>query len=179
MLEIHGEAKARARPRSFRSLYVHDPRSLSHNDPSKVSKRHFKLLSERCSCGGLDDSSISKQLPFNAVIGILTKVEVVVLDVTDADKEDNQVNDSYNTITVRIQHLNPILRECVRTLASGVLAEVLGLVSAEETLSLDLGGGTSGELLVEADDTLHADSIRSSANGLWWIEFCQPSEFPS
>lgn len=113
------------------------------------------------------------------MIGILTKVEVVVLDVTDADKEDNQVNDSYNTITVRIQHLNPILRECVRTLASGVLAEVLGLVSAEETLSLDLGGGTSGELLVEADDTLHADSIRSSANGLWWIEFCQPSEFPS
>jgi hypothetical protein len=44
---------------------------------------------------------------------------------------------------------------------------VLGLVSAEETLSLDLGGGTSGKLLVEADDTLHADSIRSGANGLW------------
>jgi len=80
-----------------------------------------------------------------SVVLVVAKVEVVVLEVTDADKEDNQVNDR---------------------LASGVLAEVLGLVSAEETLSLDLGGGTSGELLVEADDTLHADSIRSSANGL-------------
>jgi hypothetical protein len=97
---------------------------------------------------------------------MLTKVEVVVLDVTDADKEDDQVNDGYSKTTVRIRFSYPVLREGVRTLASGVLAEVLGLVSTEKALSLDLGGGTSGELLVEADNALHADSIRSGANGL-------------
>jgi hypothetical protein len=80
-----------------------------------------------------------------SVVLVVAEMEVVVLGVTNTDEEDNQVNDG---------------------LASRVLAEVLGLVSAEETLSLDLGGGTSGELLVEADDTLHADSIRSGANGL-------------
>lgn len=80
-----------------------------------------------------------------SVVLVVTEMEIVVLGVTNTDEEDNQVNDG---------------------LGSRVLAEVLGLVSAEETLSLDLGGGTSGKLLVEADDTLHADSIRSGANGL-------------
>jgi hypothetical protein len=81
-----------------------------------------------------------------SVVLVVTEMEVVVLGVTNTDKEDNQVNDG---------------------LGSRVLAEVLGLVSAEETLSLDLGGGTSRKLLVETDDTLHADGIRSGANGLW------------
>lgn len=53
-----------------------------------------------------------------------------------------------------------------RTLCARVLAEVLRLVLAPETLGLHVGGGTTGELLVEADDTLHADSIGSSADGL-------------
>ena len=53
-----------------------------------------------------------------------------------------------------------------RTGGGSVLAEVLGLVAAEEALGLDLGGGTSGELLVKADDTLHAQGIRSGANRL-------------
>ena len=54
-----------------------------------------------------------------------------------------------------------------RTLHRRVLAKVLGLVSAEETLGLDLGGSTSGELLVEGNDALHANSIRSGANRLY------------
>lgn len=54
----------------------------------------------------------------------------------------------------------------MRTRNGSVLAEVLGLVTAEETLSLDLGGGTTGKLLVEADDTLHAQSVGSSTNSL-------------
>lgn len=66
----------------------------------------------------------------------------------------------------------------IRTLATGVLAKVLGLVSAEETLGLDLGSGTSGKLLVEADDTLHADSIRSGANGLCLIEILSARRIP-
>lgn len=53
-----------------------------------------------------------------------------------------------------------------RTRDGGILAEVTGLVATEETLGLDFGGGTTGELLVEADDSLHAQSVRSSANGL-------------
>lgn len=72
-------------------------------------------------------------------------MEVVVLGITNADEEDNSVNDG---------------------LGGGVFAKVLGLVSTEETLSLDLGGGTSGEFLVEADDALHADGIRSGTDCL-------------
>lgn len=54
-----------------------------------------------------------------------------------------------------------------RTLGAGVLAEVLGLVTAEDALSLDLGGRATGQFLVEVHNALHADSIGSSANGLF------------
>ena len=53
-----------------------------------------------------------------------------------------------------------------RTLAGRVLAEVLSLVATEEAAGLDLGGGASGELLVEADDALHAKGIGGGADGL-------------
>lgn len=43
---------------------------------------------------------------------------------------------------------------------------MLGLVLAQNALGLGLGGGSSGEFLVEADDALHADGIGSGANGL-------------
>ena len=43
---------------------------------------------------------------------------------------------------------------------------MLGLVAAEEAAGLDLGGGAAGELLVEADDALHADGIGGGADGL-------------
>ena len=105
-------------------------------------------------------------------------MEVVVLGVADADEENDEVNDGCVRPSVN-QMMGAELKGGFRTLDRGVLAKVLLLVLAEDAGGLDLGGGTSGELLVEADDTLHADSIRSSANGLWWIEFCQPSEFPS
>lgn len=61
-----------------------------------------------------------------------------------------------------------------RTLGSRVLAKVLGLVSSEKTGGLDLGGGSSGEFLVEADDTLHAKSIRSSTDGLVKVSVSDP-----
>ena len=53
-----------------------------------------------------------------------------------------------------------------RTLAGRVLAEVLSLVATEEAAGLDLGGGASGELLVEADDALHAEGVGGGADGL-------------
>lgn len=70
----------------------------------------------------------------------------------------------------QVSTLNFFSEECksrvCRTSRRWILAEVPGLVAAEETLGLDLGGGTSGEFLVEADDTLHANGIGSRANGL-------------
>lgn len=43
---------------------------------------------------------------------------------------------------------------------------MLGLVLGEEALGLDLRGRSTGKLLVEVDDTLHADSIGSRTDGL-------------
>ena len=43
---------------------------------------------------------------------------------------------------------------------------MLGLVSAENAGGLDRGSGTTGELLVEVDDALHAKGVRGSTNGL-------------
>ena len=54
-----------------------------------------------------------------------------------------------------------------RTHRGWVLAEVLGLVFAEEALCLDLWSGSTWELLVEAHNTLHADSILSSTEALF------------
>ena len=55
------------------------------------------------------------------------------------------------------------------TLGGGVLAtEVLVLVTTDEALGLDLGGGATGKLLVEVDDALHADGIGGGADGLWF-----------
>ena len=54
-----------------------------------------------------------------------------------------------------------------RTHCRWVLAEVTGLVSLEEALWLDVGGGATGKSLVEGDDLLHADGILCCANGLW------------
>ena len=77
------------------------------------------------------------------------------------------------------------------TLRRRVLAKVLSLVFAENAGGLDLGSRATGELLVEVDDTLHADSVRGSTNGLHhtvsqllFPPFCplpqpQPSAAPS
>lgn len=43
---------------------------------------------------------------------------------------------------------------------------MLGLVATEKTLGLNLGGGATGELLVETDDALHAQSIGGGTDGL-------------
>jgi hypothetical protein len=52
------------------------------------------------------------------------------------------------------------------TLDGGLLAKVLGLVPAEETLGLDLRGGATRKLLVERNNTLHAHSVLSGADSL-------------
>lgn len=68
------------------------------------------------------------------------------------------------------QHLRPATPTRIpcwpRTLPCRVLAKVLGLVSTEEAGGLDRGSGTTGELLVEVDDALHAEGVRGSTNGL-------------
>ena len=43
---------------------------------------------------------------------------------------------------------------------------MLSLVAAEDALGLNLGGSTSGELLVEADNALHAQGVGSSSDCL-------------
>lgn len=54
---------------------------------------------------------------------------------------------------------------------------MLGLVSAEKTGGLDLGGGSSREFLVEADNALHAEGIGGSADCLVFIR--QPPIIPT
>lgn len=51
---------------------------------------------------------------------------------------------------------------------------MLGLVAAEKTGGLNLGGGASGKLFVEADNTLHTEGIGGSAKCLY-IQFRQYS----
>lgn len=63
------------------------------------------------------------------------------------------------------------------TLGGRVLAKVLGLVSAKETSGLNLGSRASGELLVEVDDTLHADSIRGGTESLYPRQKYRPCVF--
>ena len=64
------------------------------------------------------------------------------------------------------------LAECInlRTLARRVLAKVLGLVAAQDTRGLDLGGRATRELLVEIDDALHLSGVRSARDGLGGIK---------
>lgn len=54
-----------------------------------------------------------------------------------------------------------------RTFRRGIGAgKVLGLVPSQKTLSLDGGSRASGQFLVEAHNTLHADGIGGGANCL-------------
>lgn len=68
------------------------------------------------------------------------------------------------------QHLRPLTPTSVlcwsHTLPRRVFAKVLGLVSTEKAGGLDCGSGTTGELLVEVDDALHAECVGGSTNGL-------------
>ena len=63
-----------------------------------------------------------------------------------------------------IQPVNTVISH---TLDGGVLAKVLGLVPAERAAGLDLRSGSTGKLLVEADNTLHAQSVGGRANCLF------------
>lgn len=53
------------------------------------------------------------------------------------------------------------------TLRRRVLAEVFGLVTAENASGLDLGGRTSGELLVKVDHAPHRDGVGVGADRLF------------
>lgn len=72
-------------------------------------------------------------------------MEVVVLSITNTDQKDQGVND-----------------RCGRR----VLSEVLGLVSTQQTLGLNLWCWSAGKLLVEANYTLHTGSIFGSSESL-------------
>lgn len=54
----------------------------------------------------------------------------------------------------------------VRTHSCRVLAKVLGLVTAQNTSSLNLRSRAPGKLLVEVDNALHGDAIGVGANSL-------------
>jgi len=79
------------------------------------------------------------------IVLVVAQMEVVVLRITDGDKQDEGLNDG--------------LRRRLR-------AKVLRLVSTQDALRLHFRSRTTGELLVEADDTLHADSVGRGANCL-------------
>lgn len=74
-----------------------------------------------------------------------TKMEVVVLGVTDRENDGNGVRN---------------------WCAGRILAKVLGLISSEDALCLDLGSWASWKFLVEANNSLHANRILCSSNPL-------------
>jgi hypothetical protein len=97
-------------------------------------------------------------------------VEVVVLSIADANKQSQNVDDGCNE-ELSVSTMASLLPQedisrLKRTLDGRVFSEVLCLVTAEETLGLDLGGSATGKFLVEADNSLHAKSIGSTANRL-------------
>lgn len=58
------------------------------------------------------------------------------------------------------------MKNHVLTGTRGVLAEVAGLVTADEASGLNLGGGTTGKTSVEVHHALHASGILSGTDGL-------------
>lgn len=61
------------------------------------------------------------------------------------------------------------------TCSGSVLPEVLGLVSSNKALGLDLWGRASRKLLVEAHNALHASSICGGTEPLYLISIVLPS----
>lgn len=92
-------------------------------------------------------------------------MEVVVLSVTDGNEEGNGVDKSWPSISIIPTKIDTNAHTCGRS----VLSEVLCLVSAHESLWLDLGSRTTGKLLIEVDYTLHANSIFGGAESLFLI----------
>jgi hypothetical protein len=63
-----------------------------------------------------------------------------------------------------------------RTHSRGLVAKVLRAVATPETLGLALGSSSTGELLVEAHNLLHANSILGGADALYVVSMFS-SEF--
>lgn len=111
----------------------------------------------------------------------LTEMEVVVLCVAERNQEANDVDESCtgsvwcshaHVACSRTMLLSFPLRPGVLTPSRWVLAHVLLLVASEKTLGLGLGSWATGQLLVEAHDLLHADSIGGGADSL----FCKSAQ---
>lgn len=77
------------------------------------------------------------------VVLVVTKVEVICHRVANNQDKSYGVDDGFG---------------------SRVLPEMLGLVSGKETSGLDFGSRASREFFIEADNTLHADSIGCGAD---------------
>jgi hypothetical protein len=102
-------------------------------------------------------------------------MEVVVLGVTNPDKEENSVNNCYFTDQPTISVLDRPW--CGRTSSRRVFSEVLSLVSAEKTLWLNVWSRTSRELLIETDYALHASGILSGTESLIFISHSLSNPF--
>jgi hypothetical protein len=68
----------------------------------------------------------------------------------------------------------PISGQLLLTDTGGVLAaEVAGLVAADETGGLSLGGRATGKTSVEVHNALHTGGILGSTDGLYmWVSDC-------
>lgn len=91
-------------------------------------------------------------------------MEVVVLRVAKSNEGADYVDEgcavllALNSTSKNAQTQQSASRAL--THGRGVLAKVPLLVATQETLGLHLGGSASRQLLVEAHDFLHAQSIR-------------------
>ena len=103
-------------------------------------------------------------------------MEVVVLSVANSDKGANYVDERCVFWSVlcrtRVSAGVSISILGAHTHSRGILAKVGLLVAAEESLGLGLGGSAARQLLVEAHDLLHADSIGGGADSL----FCKSAQ---
>lgn len=89
-------------------------------------------------------------------------MEVVLHAVAQDQDTGNSVHNGCSDQHVSI----PLQNNHILTDTRGVLAEVTGLVAADETGRLNLGGRATGETGVEIHHALHASGILSGADSL-------------
>jgi hypothetical protein len=112
-------------------------------------------------------------------IARLTKVEVVVLRVTDDEKSADNVEQSYGIRSARLSRLRPCVLCAIAAQLSGMVirtrarcvlsGHVSVLVPLNRSASLRGRGGATGKLLVKVDDSGHARTVGLAADSLYPI----------